>query len=70
MQYNYDFEIAAFLLMAVILLHFLFIRQFPTDKAKIFRALLITCFAECGGNILSSVGLEYADSVPQIVNEI
>lgn len=70
MQYNYDFEIAAFLFMAIILLHFLFVRQFPTDKAKIFRALLISCFAECGVNILSSAGLTYTDIVPQIVNEI
>lgn len=70
MQYNYDFEIAAFLLMAIILMHFIFVRQFPTEKGRVFKLLLITCLAECGTNILSCIGLANPEFVPQIVNEL
>ncbi len=69
MQYNYDFEIASLLVMTIIFLHFTFIRQFPSDKTKIFGMLLLTCIAECCINILSSVGLANAALVPQSVNE-
>ena len=70
MQYNYDFEIASLLIMAIILLHFAFIRQFPVDKTKIFGVLLMTCTAECCANILSCIGLANAAFVPQAVNEV
>lgn len=70
MQYNYDFEIASLLIMTIILLHFVFIRQFAVDKTKIFRMFLIACIAECCANILSCIGLANATRVPQIVNEI
>lgn len=70
MQYNYDFEIASLLIMIIILLHFLFVRQFPVDKTKVFGMLLLSCTAECFVNILSCIGLENADLVPRIVNEI
>lgn len=70
MQYNYDFEIASFLIMTIILLHFVFIRQFPGDKTKIFGMLLLSCMAECGMNILSCIGLANATLVPQIMNEL
>lgn len=70
MQYNYDFEIASLLIMMIILLHFIFIRQFPVDKTKVFGMLLLSCTAECFVNILSCIGLANVDLVPQIVNEI
>lgn len=70
MQYNYDFEIASLLIMTIILLHFVFIRQFPVDKTKAFCALIISCTLECLANILSSLGLANADLVPQFVNEV
>ena len=70
MQYNYDFEIASLLIMMIILLHFIFVRQFPVDKTKVFGMLLLSCTAECCVNILSCIGLANADLVPQIVNEI
>lgn len=70
MQYNYDFEIASFLLMAIILVHFVCIRQFPEEKTKVYGRLLITCTAECCANILSCIGLANAALVPQIANEV
>lgn len=70
MQYNYDFEIASFFIMMIILLHFVFIRQFPLDKTKAFGMLLLSCTAECGVNILSSIGLANTNLVSQVVNEI
>lgn len=70
MQYNYDFEIASLLIMTIILLHFIFIRQFPVDKTKVFGMLLVTCTAECCANILSCLGLANAAFVPQLVNEV
>lgn len=70
MQYNYDFEIASLLIMTIILLHFVFIRQFPVDKTKAFGMLLVSCTMECLANILSSLGLANADLVPQLVNEV
>ena len=69
MQYNYDFEIASLWVMTIILLHFVFIRQFPGDKTKSFGMLLFACTAECCVNILSSIGLANAAIVPQTVNE-
>lgn len=70
MQYNYDFEIASLLIMTIILLHFVFIRQFPVDKTKAFCVLIVSCTIECLANILSSLGLANADLVPQFVNEV
>lgn len=70
MQYNYDFEIASLLIMTIILLHFVFVRQFPVDKTKVFGMLLFSCTAESIINILSSIGLANAHLVPQVVNEI
>lgn len=57
MQYNYDFEIASLLIMTIILLHFVFVRQFPGEKTRVFGWLLFVCEAECLMNILSCVGL-------------
>lgn len=70
MQYNYDFEMASLLIMMILLVHFVFVRQFPGDKTKMFGMLLAVCMAECGANILSCVGLANATLVPQVVNEI
>ena len=70
MQYNYDFEMASLLIMMILLVHFVFVRQFPGDKTKMFGMLLAACMAECGANILSCVGLANATFVPQVVNEI
>ena len=70
MQYNYSFEAASLLFMLLIFVHFMVVWQFPTEKTRVFRALLIVCFGESAFNILSSIGLANAGVVPQIVNEI
>lgn len=70
MQFNFDYEIAALLFMAVILLHFVFVRQFPGSKMSIFRLLLISCSAQCVVNIASSIGLANPNLVPELVNEV
>lgn len=69
MQFNYDFEIAALFIMMIVLLHFVFIRHFPSERTNIFRVLLFTCIFESCFNIASSVGLANAARVPQVVNE-
>ena len=69
MQYNYDFEIAALVVMTIVLLHFLFVRQFPTEKAKTYFKLLLVCIGECVFNILSCIGLADAAVVPEYWNE-
>ena len=70
MQYNYSFEAASLLFMVLIFVHFMVVWQFPTEKTRVFRALLIVCIGESVFNILSSIGLANAGVVPQIVNEI
>ena len=70
MQYRYEYEIAAFLLLLIIFLHYLFVRQFPTKKAHIFMAVLGASILECAFNIASSLGLANAKFVPQSVNEL
>lgn len=70
MQYNYDFEIAALVVMTIVLLHFLFVRQFPTEKAKTYFKLLLVCIGECVFNILSCIGLADAAVVPEYWNEL
>ena len=70
MQYNYSFEAASLLFMVLIFVHFMVVWQFPTEKTRVFRALLIVCIGESAFNILSSIGLANAGVVPQIVNEI
>lgn len=70
MQYNYDFEIASLVVMTIVLLHFLFVRQFPTDKTKVFFKLLLICTGECAFNILSCIAIANAAVVPEIWNEL
>ncbi len=70
MQYRYEYEIAAFLLLIIIFLHYLFVRQFPTKKAHIFMAVLGASILECAFNIASSIGLANPEFVPQSVNEL
>ena len=67
MQYNYSFEAASLLFMLLIFVHFMVVWQFPTEKTRVFRALLIVCIGESAFNILSSIGLANAGVVPQIV---
>ena len=57
MQYNYSFEAASLLFMLLIFVHFMVVWQFPTEKTRVFRALLIVCIGESAFNILSSIGL-------------
>ena len=64
------FEAASLLFMLLIFVHFMVVWQFPTEKTRVFRALLIVCIGESAFNILSSIGLANAGVVPQIVNEI
>lgn len=70
MQYKLEFEIAAFILLIVILLHFHLVRQFPTRKARVFLAFTWVSFIECFFNIASAIGLANAQFVPQMVNEL
>mgnify|MGYP000464787434 CR=1 FL=1 len=46
MQYNYSFEAASLLFMLLIFVHFMVVWQFPTEKTRVFRALLIVCIGE------------------------
>lgn len=70
MQYNYDFEIASLLVMVIILVHFAFVRQFPSEKKQILKLLMLSCVLECVINLTSCVCLANAALVPQIVNEV
>ncbi len=70
MQYRYEFEIAALIIMVIILMHYYFVRQYPTKKAKVFHAALVASILECAFNIASSLGLANADFVPLAVNEV
>lgn len=70
MNYNYDFEIASMVVMMIVLLHFLFVRQFPTDKTKMFFRLLLICIGECIFNILSCIGIANAALIPEVWNEL
>ncbi len=70
MQYNYDFEITALTVMFIILLHFLIIHQFPTDKTRVYLKSLLVCIAECVVNILSCIGIANAAVVPVFWNEL
>lgn len=70
MQYNYDFEITALAVMIVVLLHFLIIHQFPTDKTRAYLKSLLVCVAECVVNILSSIGIANAEIIPTFWNEL
>ena len=63
MQYNYSFEAASPLFMLLIFVHFMVVWQFPTEKTRVFRALLIVCIGESAFNILSSIGLANAGVV-------
>ena len=51
MQYNYSFEAASLLFMLLIFVHFMVVWQFPTEKTRVFRALLIVCIGESEFNI-------------------
>lgn len=69
MQYKYGFEAASLLFMLVVLAHFAIVRQFPTAKTTVFRALLFVCIGECAANLLSCFGLANPALVPQTANE-
>lgn len=70
MQYKLEFEIAAFILLVVVLLHFYQVRQFPTSKARVFLAFIWISIIEGFFNIASAIGLANAQFVPQMVNEL
>lgn len=70
MEYNYDFEIASLVVLMIVLLHFLFVRQFPTDRTKMFFRLLLVCIGECVFNILSCIGIANAALVPESWNKL
>lgn len=69
MQYMYSFEMAAVIIMIVIMIHFLLNRRFPIAKNYAFFALLCAATIESVTNIASCICLANTDSVPQIVNE-
>jgi EAL domain-containing protein (putative c-di-GMP-specific phosphodiesterase class I)/GGDEF domain-containing protein len=56
--------------MAIVLLHVAFVRQFPSDRARYFRKLLVVCMLECITNIFSCLGLANTDLIPQWANEL
>ncbi|MGN0351413.1 MAG: EAL domain-containing protein [Roseburia sp.] len=69
MQYNFDYEIASLVVIMIVSLHVIFVRQFPSDKARCFKVLLWTCALECMANIFSSIGLANTSFVPLWVND-
>lgn len=70
MQYMYNFEIAAVIIMLIVMIHFLLNRRFPIAKNYAFFALLCAATLESTANTVSCICLANADSVPQIVNEV
>lgn len=70
MAYNYSFEIAAALVMLVILLHFFIYRQFPMARTGIFGAYVGVSLAGCLCNIASSLGCAYPYSLPLWANHV
>lgn len=70
MQFNYVFEIASLALLLIILLHYIFVRQLPIERSRVFTMLLGSVIIECGFNILSSIGLANTEFVPQWGNEL
>ena len=70
MQYNYNFEIASFVILVIILLHYIFVRQFPTDKTRVFGVLLLVCLGECCINIVSSITLANTAFIPVFWNKL
>lgn len=70
MQYKLMFEIAAFILLVVVLLHFYRVRQFPNCKAQVFLAFIWVSIAESVFYIVSEMGLANAQFVHQRVNEL
>ena len=70
MQYRYEFEIASSILLVIILVHYIFVRQYPTKKAHVFLTVLCASILECAFNIASSIGLANPTIVPQGVNDL
>ena len=70
MQYKLAFEIVAFILLVVVLVHFYWVRQFLTCKAQVFLAFIWVSIIGCFFNIVSAIGLANAQFVPQMVNEL
>ena len=70
MQYKLAFEIAACLLLVVVLLHIYLVRQFPTCKARVFLAFIFVSIIERFFYIVSVIGVANAQFVPQVVNEL
>lgn len=53
----------------IVSLHVIFVRQFPSDKARCFTVLLWVCALECMANIFSCIGLANANVVPLWFND-
>lgn len=70
MHYNFDFEIASFFVMTIVLLHVAFVRQFLSDRARYFQKFLVVCMLECITNIFSCLGLANTSIIPQWANEL
>lgn len=68
MEYSFSFEIAALIFMGVVLLHFIFSRQFPVKKTRIFLAFLLCSVAVCITNIASSICISHGQTVPLWIN--
>ena len=70
MQYKLVLEIAAFILLVVILFYVCLVRQFPTHKVRVLFAFILVSILESLFHIVSVLGLADAQFVPQMVNEL
>lgn len=58
MTYNFNFEIAAIVIMLAVLIHFLIYRQLPLIRTRLFLLYIIVGLLSSTSNILSSIGCE------------
>jgi len=70
MQYNYSFEIAAVILMGLLIGIFIFNQNFELAKSRSFFSFLVASFCNCVINIISCIGLSRTDLVSNSANDV
>ncbi len=70
MAYNFNFEIAAIVIMLAVLIHFLIYRQLPLVRTRLFLLYTIVGLLSSTSNIISSIGCENPDSIPLWLTKI
>lgn len=70
MLYNYDLEIAAVIIMGLILVHFVLNRQIPVTRTRMFFAYLVISLCTVVFYIASSIACQYIGLVPLWLNEL